>query len=113
LTRIDFLIFEGSNVQLTISRIKGGLLKQKQWKILELRAKGFTQLETAKKLGTSRANVSMIEYRAKKKLERARETIQIYETLCASHRISFGNEKVSRGKILHDYDGHAIRSKAD
>jgi Tfx family DNA-binding protein len=67
--------------------MKGGLFNQKQWKILELRARGSTQLETAKKLGTSRSNVSMIERRAKKKLDKARETIQIYEALHTSRKV--------------------------
>ena len=53
---------------------------------MELRARGFTQLETAKKLGTSRANVSMIECRAKKKLKKARETLRIYDILHSSYR---------------------------
>jgi HTH-type transcriptional regulator, fmd operon transcriptional regulator len=53
---------------------------------MELRSRGFTQLETAKKLGTSRANVSMIECRAKKKLEKARETLRIFEALHSSRR---------------------------
>jgi HTH-type transcriptional regulator, fmd operon transcriptional regulator len=75
--------------------MKGGLLKRKQWKILQLRAKGFTQLETAKKLGMSRANISMIEFRAKKKLERARESIQIYEALRASNGIAIDKRKAS------------------
>ena len=78
----------GVRESLTISWIRDGLFNQKQWKILELRARGVTQLETAKKLGTSRANISMIEWRAKKKLDKARETIQIYEALQSSHRVS-------------------------
>ncbi len=68
--------------------MKGSLFNQKQWKILELRARGFTQLETAKKLGTSRANVSMIEWRARRKLDKARATIQVYENLQSSRRVS-------------------------
>ena len=68
--------------------MKGGLFNQKQLKILKLRARGFTQIETAKELGTSRANVSMIEWRARKKLDKARETIQAYEALQSSHTVS-------------------------
>ena len=67
--------------------MKGGLFNQKQLKILKFRAKGFTQLETAKELGTTRANVSMIEWRARKKLDKARETIQAYEALQSSHTV--------------------------
>ena len=66
------------------NKLKGSLLNHKQWKILELRARGLTQSETARKLRTSRANVSMIEWRAKKKLDRARETIRTYDVLKSS-----------------------------
>jgi HTH-type transcriptional regulator, fmd operon transcriptional regulator len=65
----------------TNSLANESLLNQKQWKILKLRSRGLTQLQTAKKLGTSRANVSMIEWRARKKLDKARETIQAYDAL--------------------------------
>lgn len=54
-------------------------------KVLRLRARGFTQLETATELGTTRANVSMIECRARKKLEKARQTLEAYEALQSSH----------------------------
>ena len=58
-----------------------GVLTKKQLKILELRSKGLTQRETARKLGTTRANVSMIEWRARRRLAKARETIRAYEMM--------------------------------
>ena len=96
--------------------MKGGLFNQKQLKILKLRARGFTQLETAKELGTSRANVSMIEWRARKKLDKARETIQAYEALQSSHTVS-----VDKGTklaevpmiVLHEGDKRHIHIKSD
>ena len=96
--------------------MRGGLFNQKQLKILKLRARGFTQLETAKELGTSRANVSMIEWRARKKLDKARETIQAYESLQSSHTVS-----VEKGTklaevpmiVLHEGDKRHIHIRSD
>jgi HTH-type transcriptional regulator, fmd operon transcriptional regulator len=65
--------------------VKSGLFNQKQLKILRLRARGLTQLKVAKELGTSRANISMIEWRARRKLQKARETIRAYERLQSSN----------------------------
>ncbi len=96
--------------------MRGGLFNQKQLKILKLRARGYTQLETAKELGTSRANVSMIEWRARKKLDKARETIQAYESLQSSHTVS-----VEKGTklaevpmiVLHEGDKRHIHIRSD
>ncbi|MHB1868165.1 MAG: Tfx family DNA-binding protein [Nitrososphaerales archaeon] len=96
--------------------MKGGLFNQKQLKILKFRARGFTQLETAKELGTTRANVSMIEWRARKKLDKARETIQAYESLQSSHTVL-----VEKGTklaevpllVLHEGDKRHIHIKSD
>jgi Tfx family DNA-binding protein len=60
---------------------KHGSLTKRQFLVLKYRTAGLSQLQTAKKLATSRANVSMIELRAKKKLEKARETIWAYESM--------------------------------
>lgn len=67
--------------------MKSGFFNQRQLKVLRLRAKGYTQLETANELGTTRANVSMIEWRARKKLERARQTLDAYEAVQSSHTL--------------------------
>ena len=96
--------------------MKLGLLNPKQYKILKLRAKGLTQLETAKELGTTRANVSMIELRALRKIEKARETLLTYESLQSTHKIS-----VEQGTklaeipllVLHEGDKHHIHVQSD
>ena len=83
---------------------------------MRYRARGYTQSETAKELGTTRANISMIEWRARKKLEKARETIEAYETLQYSHKIV-----VSKGTklaeipllVLHEGDKHHIHVRSD
>jgi Tfx family DNA-binding protein len=96
--------------------MKTGLFNQKQLKILRLRARGFTQLEAAKELGTTRANISMIEWRARRKLDKARETIQAYEALQSSHKVSVGKStKLAEVPliVLHEGDRHHIHVKSD
>ena len=44
-------------------------LTEQQIRILQLRAKGLKQSEIAELLGTSRANVSILEHRALEKIE--------------------------------------------
>jgi HTH-type transcriptional regulator, fmd operon transcriptional regulator len=96
--------------------MKTGLFNQKQLKILRLRARGFTQLEAAKELGTTRANISMIEWRARKKLDKARETIHAYEALQSSHKVSVGKgTKLAEVPmiVLHEGDRHHIHVRSD
>jgi len=61
--------------------LKYGFLTERQFEVLKLRARGLTQEEIAKILGTSRENVSVLEKRAKEKVEKARETIRAFESL--------------------------------
>jgi HTH-type transcriptional regulator, fmd operon transcriptional regulator len=110
------MLCRGPRKALINSRLKGGLFKRKQWKILELRARGFTQSDIAKKFGTSRANISMIEFRAKKKLNKARETIKAYESLQFSHMASI-NKGTKLAEIplmiLHEGDKRHIHINSD
>ena len=55
--------------------------------VLKNRARGYTQLETANSLGMTRANVSMVESRAKRKIANARTTIKAYESLFSKHSV--------------------------
>jgi HTH-type transcriptional regulator, fmd operon transcriptional regulator len=64
-----------------------GLLTSAQYKVLVCRGKGMTQLETAKELGTTRANVSMIELRARRKVDRAVETLEAYKSTLTDHEV--------------------------
>ncbi|WP_048150459.1 Tfx family DNA-binding protein [Palaeococcus ferrophilus] len=68
-------------------------LTEQQIKILKLRARGLKQSEIAELLGTSRANVSILEHRAMKKIEKARNTLLLWEQI--NSRISV---KVRRGE---------------
>ena len=66
-------------------------LTEQQIKILRLRAKGLKQSEIAELLGTSRANVSILERRALEKVEKARNTILIWEQI--NSKVSIGVRK--------------------
>jgi Tfx family DNA-binding protein len=68
---------EETKQRFSISR-SFGFLTEKQCQVLTLRSKGYTQIEIAKELGTSRANVSMLEGRARKQVENARETLRVF-----------------------------------
>ena len=56
-------------------------LTDQQIRILRLRAKGLKQSEIAELLGTSRANISILERRAVEKIEKARNTLLIWEQI--------------------------------
>ena len=71
------------------------------------RGKGMTQSETAKFLHTSRANVSMIERRARAKIGRARETIAAFESTLTDHRVV-----VPKGTHVYDIP-RAVLGEAD
>jgi Tfx family DNA-binding protein len=47
----------------------------------------MTQRETARELRTSRANVSMIELRARRKIREARETLRAYQSTLTDHSV--------------------------
>ncbi len=56
-------------------------LTERQLEILELRGKWRTQEEVARKLGTTRENVTITEKRARENIEKARRTIDAFEML--------------------------------
>ncbi|NJF24935.1 Tfx family DNA-binding protein [Thermococcus sp. Bubb.Bath] len=56
-------------------------LTEHQIRILMLRAEGLKQSEIAEILGTSRANVSILERRALEKIEKARNTLLLWEQI--------------------------------
>jgi hypothetical protein len=63
------------------SREKLGYLTRVQLEVMRLRMTGLTQEEIAIKLGTTRQNISLVERRAHRNLERAMETIAAYRKL--------------------------------
>lgn len=74
---------------------KLGFLTKEQFLVLKERAEGFTQTETAKRLRMTRANVSMLELRARRNVERANETLRAYESTLSEHAL-----KIERGTRL-------------
>ncbi|MEM2286080.1 MAG: Tfx family DNA-binding protein, partial [Ignisphaera sp.] len=58
---------------------KYGLLTEKQYEVLKLRAEGKTQKEVAEIMGTTRENLSVIEKNALRKIRLAEETLKVYK----------------------------------
>jgi len=57
----------------------------------------MSQKETAEALGTTRANVSMMEHRARKKVALARETLDAYHSTLTDHSVT-----VPKGTRFYD-----------
>jgi HTH-type transcriptional regulator, fmd operon transcriptional regulator len=62
-------------------------LTDAQFQVMLLRGKGLTQAEAAKQLKTTRANVSMIESRARRRVAEARRTLEVYQSTLVEHTI--------------------------
>ena len=62
-------------------------LTRRQWEVVRLRAEGLTQAELAKKLGTSRENISEIEHRARLKIDAAKGTLAALQELRATGEV--------------------------
>ncbi|MGB9827729.1 MAG: Tfx family DNA-binding protein [Thermosphaera sp.] len=90
-----------------MARKKYGLLTEKQYRVLELRSKGYTQAQIAEILGSSRSNVSMLEKAALEKIRLARETLKLYQELNSAAVVI-----VEPGTHLVDIPGIILR-KAD
>jgi hypothetical protein len=58
-------------------------LTEAQARVLELRAKGLTQAEIARRLKTSRANICILERRARENIARAKQTLKLAAKLRA------------------------------
>ena len=84
--------------------MKHGALTEAQFSVLVCRGKGMTQRETAQELGTSRANVSMIELRARRKVQMARQTLQAYQSTRTDHVL-----KVPKGIRFYDIPSTVLR----
>ncbi len=60
---------------------KAGSLTEIQLDVLRFRLAGLTQEEVAIRLGTTRQNISLVERRARRNLEKAEETMAAYRRL--------------------------------
>ena len=67
------------------SRMKDGLLTDRQKEVLRYRKQGMTQQQIADIISTSKANVCTIEKSAMENIKRARETLEFLYTLDATH----------------------------
>jgi len=81
-----------------------GLLTPDQLKILKLRIEGHTQEEIARMLGTSRQNISLIERRAHRNIEKAKQTLKAVERLktAATVELKPGTHLVDVPRLLVD-----------
>ncbi|NOZ57978.1 MAG: Tfx family DNA-binding protein [Euryarchaeota archaeon] len=61
-----------------------------QARVLELRAKGYTQAQVAEILGTTRANVSITESRARKNIAKAARTLALFNKIGAPLMLEIG-----------------------
>jgi Tfx family DNA-binding protein len=81
-----------SHKTIDFSKSRMGFLTEKQFRVLSLRSRGYTQRETSIELQLSRSSVSMLEARALKQVERARHTLKLFELTQTQHvvRIQIG-----------------------
>lgn len=73
--------------RITVAMARGSLTDA-QYRVLACRGRGMTQQDTAVEMGTSRANVSMIELRARRKVAQAGETLDAYRSTLTDHLIT-------------------------
>lgn len=84
--------------------MRRGFLTESQYSVLACRGKGLTQRETAEELGTTRENVSMIELRARKRVQLARLTLEAYRSTLTDHVLS-----VPKGTRFYDLPSIVLR----
>lgn len=63
-------------------------LTKRQITVLRLRQAGFTQEEIAKRIKTTRANISLIEKRARENIERSKETLKEWNSVVSPVRVT-------------------------
>ncbi|MDI6896712.1 Tfx family DNA-binding protein [Methanocella conradii] len=63
-------------------------LTKRQVMVLRLRQAGMTQEEIARRIKTTRANVSLIEKRARENIDRSRETLKEWESIVSPVRVT-------------------------
>lgn len=62
-------------------KASNSFLTERQLEILELRGRWHTQEEIARKLGTTRENITITEKRGRENIKKARKTIEAFEML--------------------------------
>lgn len=66
---------------------KDTFLTKRQVEILRLKAQGRSQTEIARKLGTSRANISALEKTALRNIQKAKKTLELVKIMEAPIRV--------------------------
>lgn len=88
------------------------VLTQRQIEILVLRRQGLTQGDVAERLGTTSANVSIVEKSARDNVEKARRTVEFIESL-STHmlvEVEEGDDVQSVvGKVYDEADSHDVQ----
>jgi HTH-type transcriptional regulator, fmd operon transcriptional regulator len=72
---------------LTRFKPPGTILTQRQWHVMRLRSMGLTQAQVAKRLRTTRENVTILEHRAHQNLRAAKATLAAIEELSGSKEL--------------------------
>ncbi len=83
---------------------KETILTKRQIEILKLRKKGYSQTEVAKKLGTSRANISSTEKSALENIRRAERTIEMVKALDAPIWLNIKTDRDLNEVVREIYD---------
>ena len=93
-----------------------GLLTEEQLKILGFRLDGLRQEEIAKRIGTTRQNVSLIERRARSNIMKAEVTLRVYRRLqtAATVELKPSTHLVDVPRMLVDAaDGAGVKISID
>ena len=72
---------------MTRFRPPGTILTQRQWHVMKLRSAGLTQAQIAKRLRTTRENVTILEHRAHENLKAAKATLAAIDELSGSREL--------------------------
>lgn len=91
-------------------------LTKRQVMVLRLRQSGLTQDEIARRIKTTRANVSLIEKRARENIERSKETLKEWESIVSPVRITVkkGTDVIKIPEIVFaEADKSGIHVKAN
>ena len=72
---------------MTRLRPPGTTLTKRQWRVVKLRLTGLTQAQVAKRLRTTRENVTILERRANENLKAAKATLAAMERLSGSREL--------------------------
>jgi len=95
---------------------RAGLLTEEQLKVLAFRLDGLTQEGIARRLGTTRQNVSLIERRARGNVEKAEMTLRAYRRLrtAATVELKPSTHLVDVPRMLVDAaDGAGVKISID